>query len=299
MNNPLVSVIIATYKRTKSLNNALNSLISQSYKNFEVIVVDDNADVAWSKEIEDIVNEFSKNNPTISLLYVKNDVNSGSAKTRNNGIKAAKGEYITFLDDDDLYLENKIEIQLKAMIENEADFSITDLDLFNSQEKKVDSRVRSYIKQTDSDSLLKYHLLYHLTGTDTLMFKKSYLTKIGMFPLVDVGDEFYLMKEAICGQGKFLYVPGCQVKAYVHVEEEGLSSGQGKIDGENILYEYKKTMFSLLDKKSIRYINMRHYAVLAFAELRRSKYFKFLYLGVKSFLIYPSKSLDLLLNRKS
>ena len=83
------------------------------------------------------------------------------------------------------------------------------------------------------------------------MFKKEYLTKIGGFPPINVGDEFYLMHRAINGGGAFGYLPGCQVKAYVQTGEGGLSSGDGKIKGENALYEewnFKKDGASLISR---------------------------------------------------
>ncbi|KIR02414.1 hypothetical protein P261_01229 [Lachnospiraceae bacterium TWA4] len=162
-----------------------------------------------------------------------NTENIGSAKSRNIGIEISQGEFITFLDDDDEYLKDKIKRQVSMMIKESADYSLTDLYLFNSKGEKVSSRVRYYIKDDSVKSLLSYHLLYHMTGTDTMMFRRQYLIEIGMFPILqDVGDEFYLMKEAICHKGKFVYVPGCDVRALVHIEN-GLSSGQRKIDGEN------------------------------------------------------------------
>ena len=102
-------------------------------------------------------------------------------------------------------------------------------------------------------------------------FKKEYIDEIKGFAPINVGDEFYLMVRAINGKGKFGYLACCDIKAFIHTGECGLSSGVSKITGENNLYEYKKSYFDKLDKKTIRYIKMRHYAVLAFAEVRRKK----------------------------
>ena len=143
-----------------------------------------------------------------------------------------------------------------------------------------------------------YHFMYHMTGTDTMMFKKDYLLQIGGFPLINIGDEFYLMQKAIeCG-GRFSYLPECDIKAYVHIKTIGLSSGDGKIEGENNLYKYKKKYFNSLPKYSKRYINMRHYAVLAFAELRRKKYASCFKYTVKSFISSPLNCALLFIRRK-
>lgn len=290
----LVSVVVATYKREESLRRSLKSLVEQTYDDVEIIVVDDNANEEWNKKVQMIIDEISQLHP---IIYIKNEINKGSAETRNIGIKNALGNYITFLDDDDIYLPNKIKNQVEHMIEVGSDFSITDLELLNENGKRIETRTRDYIKNTSKESLFKYHLMHHMTGTDTMMFKREYLLNIGGFPGIDVGDEFYLMQRAIEEGGKFSYLPVCDIKAYVHTETDGLSSGKTKINGENALYEFKKKYFDKLDNKGIRYIKMRHYAVLAFAELRRKNYIDFLKNSFFSMFISPIDCMKILINR--
>ena len=136
----LVSVILPTYRRKETLKRALDSLYSQSYTSIEIIVVDDNADTEWNNYVQSVLKEYP------SVVYICNAKNLGSAETRNIGIRAAKGDYITILDDDDIYLPEKIENQLQYMIENGADYSITDLYLYSEKDKLVDKRIRNYIK---------------------------------------------------------------------------------------------------------------------------------------------------------
>ena len=177
------------------------------------------------------------------------------------------------------------------------DYSITDLVLYNGDDKEIDKRIRTYIDDTSVPALRMYHLKYHMTGTDTMMFRKAYLTKIGGFAPIDVGDEFYLMQRAIEGEGRFGYLPGCEIKAYVHTGEDGLSSGDGKIKGENALYGYKKQFFHQIAAKDRRYITMRHYAVIAYAQMRSRKYFAFLKNAALSFVSSPVQCMYLLLDR--
>lgn len=290
----LVSVVVATYKREESLRKSLKSLVEQTYNDVEIIVVDDNANEEWNKKVKIIVDEISQLHP---IIYIKNKVNKGSAETRNIGIKKATGDYITFLDDDDLYMPNKIKNQVEHMIKTNSDFSITDLELLNESGKRIETRTREYIKDTNKKCLLKYHLMHHMTGTDTMMFKREYILKVGGFPGIDVGDEFYLMQRAIEEGGRFTYLPVCDIKAYVHTETDGLSSGDSKINGENRIFEFKRMYFDRLDKKSIRYIKMRHYAVLAFAEIRRKKYKQFISNAAKSAISSPIDCIKLIINR--
>lgn len=296
--DPLISIVVATYRRKESLVQALESLALQTYKNYEIVLVDDNDEPSWNEAVSRIVKGFLQEHPVQRVKYLENHPNQGSAKTRNAGILAAEGEYITFLDDDDLYLPDKLQKQLDFMRSGDYDYSVTDLDLYNESGKLIDRRVRDYIRQTDRESLQRYHLMYHITGTDTMMFKKSYLLRIDGFAPIDVGDEYYLMQRAIEGNGKFGYLPGSDVKAFVHTGEGGLSSGEGKIRGENALFAYKKQYFHRVSAKDRRYIRMRHYAVLAFAELRRRKYLGFLGNAVCSLISAPVQCLTLLANRK-
>lgn len=283
----LVSIIVATYRRADSLKKALESLAEQTYSNIEIVLVDDNADAVWNAKVFEIATDFGKKFPQIPLNHIVSESNQGSAKTRNIGIAAAKGEYITFLDDDDIYLPNKCKKQVEFMENGNYDFSITDLVLYNDSGKEIDRRIRSYIKDTSVSSLRLYNLKYHMTGTDTMMFKKEYLTKIGGFAPIDLGDEFYLMQRAIENGGKFGYLQGCDIKALVHTGDSGLSSGDGKIKGENALYEYKSTFFPQLSTEDIRYIKMRHFAVIAYAELRRKRYGTFFCNVIKAFFASP------------
>ncbi len=290
----LVSVVVATYKRDAELKRALESLAVQSYPNIEIVLVDDNGVPEWNEKVAFVVDSFRKRYPEILLNHITNTINQGSAKTRNIGIDAAKGEYITFLDDDDVYLEDKVKKQIVFMDSGGYDYSITDLVLYNEHDKEIDRRIRSYIQDLSSSSLKMYHMKYHMTGTDTMMFRREYLAQIGGFAPIDVGDEFYLMQRAIDGKGKFGYLPGCEIKAYVHSGETGLSSGESKIKGENALYEYKKTFFEQLDSSTKRYIRMRHYAVIAFAEIRRKRMIPFAVNALQSFCCAPIACLKML-----
>ena len=274
-----VTVIVATYRRDISLKNALASIRAQLHPEIEIIVVDDNADKHWNVVAEEIVSNYES-------MYICNESNLGSAESRNVGIRAATGDYITFLDDDDVYLPDKVSQQLKHMLQSNADFSLTDIALYNENGGLVEYRDRSYINKTDIASLVRYHLQYHMTGTDAMMFRTSYLRSIGGFSPINVGDEFYLMMNAIERGGVFSYLPRCDIKAYVH-NSSGLSSGDSKIEGENLLYTFKKLYFCGLDSCTIRSVKMRHYAVVAYVFIKKKKYFEVACMAILSFICDP------------
>lgn len=104
---PLVSVVIPTYNRASFLRCALQSVFAQIHSNLEIICVDD----ASSDNTEEVVKAFG--DPR--LHYIRHATNRGGSAARNTGVCAATGDYIAFLDDDDEWLPEKIERQLKAL----------------------------------------------------------------------------------------------------------------------------------------------------------------------------------------
>lgn len=105
----LVSVVIPTYKRYDTLSRAIKSVVSQTYSNIEILVVDDNEPGdEFSLGVRKMISELSY--PNLKLITQKKHINGAAA--RNAGIVHAKGEYIAFLDDDDLWLPDKIEMEV-------------------------------------------------------------------------------------------------------------------------------------------------------------------------------------------
>ena len=108
----LVSTIIPTYKRSEKLERAIRSALEQSYRNVEVLVVSDNEpDDEYTAEAQRVVDSF--NDDRVKLITQEHHKNGAAA--RNAGIKAAKGEYIAFLDDDDYWERRKIELQVELL----------------------------------------------------------------------------------------------------------------------------------------------------------------------------------------
>lgn len=108
MSNPLVSVVITTYNREVYLETAIDSVIEQTYKSIEILVVDDGSDFNYAGLICD---KFEN-----CTYYYKS--NGGLSSARNFGVSCAKGDFIAFLDDDDFWEKLKIEKQIKVFLEN-------------------------------------------------------------------------------------------------------------------------------------------------------------------------------------
>lgn len=109
-NTPLVSVILPTYNRTRYLGQTIESVLAQTYANYEIIVVDDGS----TCDVKTALTPYMNNTP-IRYIY---QANQGLAAARNTGMRHANGEYLAFLDDDDLLEPRKFEIQLSLFADN-------------------------------------------------------------------------------------------------------------------------------------------------------------------------------------
>jgi len=111
-NKPYFSVILPTYNRVDKLRLTLQSLKKQTFKDFEVIICDDGS----TDNTRELAGDFSK---SLNMKYVNNGHWGGPARPRNEGIKIAKGEYIAFLDSDDIWYPNKLEFVKKNICDSD------------------------------------------------------------------------------------------------------------------------------------------------------------------------------------
>lgn len=281
----LVSVVIPTHKRElKYLQRSVESAIDQTYTNTEIVIVDDNSELPQYRSlVSDYVN--SLNNEKIRLFF--NEKNLGGSLTRNRGIDEAKGEYIAFLDDDDAFLPDRIEKMLDFMQKEDCDMAFTNLLMRNNAGRVVDYRTHRKIESSDNDYMLRYQLTKNISGTSSFMFRTESVRRIGGFKQAKMGQDFYLVMRAIEGGLKIRYFDNDSVIIYKH-SDGGISQGRNKIDGENALFELKKSYFDRLSKREIRFVKFRHYAVMVVAYLRNRRIFSAAAMGVMAFVSSPA-----------
>lgn len=118
MDENLVSIIMPAYNAEKYISNSINSIIQQTYKNWELIIVDDCSTDKTTKVILNYKDE--------RIYLLKNIKNSGAAISRNRALREAKGKWIAFLDSDDIWHPEKLERQLDFMLKNRYAFTFTD-----------------------------------------------------------------------------------------------------------------------------------------------------------------------------
>lgn len=112
----MISVILTTYKRSPQMvKRAIDSVVAQSYQDWELLVIDDSPSEYENREdVEVMVKEYIDQR----IAYIPLEKNCGGCVARNRGILESKGDYITFLDDDDMYLEDKLKLQIEALKDN-------------------------------------------------------------------------------------------------------------------------------------------------------------------------------------
>lgn len=115
----LVSIIMPSYNTGRFIKETIESVLAQTYSNWELIIVDD----CSTDNTDEVVGQYISDN---RIQYLKNDVNSGAAISRNRALREAKGKWISFLDSDDLWEPRKLEKQIAFMKKNGYAFSYTD-----------------------------------------------------------------------------------------------------------------------------------------------------------------------------
>lgn len=176
MNKIEVTVIIPTYNGSNTISRALHSLTNQTYKSFEVIVVDDNgkgSDRQKQTEIE--VMKYSQN---LDLKYLVHEKNLNGAAARNTGLKEANGDFICFLDDDDVYLKDRL-LKATNILKKNKSADLLFCAVLIQRNGKLVNIVRPYNASNMQRELLLNTALFG-TGSNIFM-RREILNKVGGF----------------------------------------------------------------------------------------------------------------------
>ena len=178
-----ISVIIPTFSRADMLPRAIHSVLDQQGVDVEVVVVNDNPPGSSERER---TREAVQAIGDARLLYVENEKNLGGSLTRNQGILASSGAYISFLDDDDYYRPGKLSEQLAFTQSGGFDLTFMDCEIQDEHGHTLDLRTHRLPETPDQETLLRTHLLSPLTPTMTYMFRREALLE--RFPVVHGGN---------------------------------------------------------------------------------------------------------------
>ncbi len=171
--NPLVSVIVPTFNRPELLVETLKSILNQTYKNIEIIVVND-----AGKDVEELITSLNNEN---KIRYIRHPDNKGLAASRNTGIKAAKGKYIAYLDDDDIYYPDHIKT-LVSFLET-SDYKVAYTDAVRAYQEMQNGRYITVNKETANTFDFDYDRILHENYIPVLCFmhEKSCIDEVGFF----------------------------------------------------------------------------------------------------------------------
>lgn len=178
---PLVSVVIPTYKRFNTILESVQSVLNQTYKNIEIIVVDDNGKgTEFQKRTELMLKSHIENG---NIKYIVHEVNRNGSAARNTGFKFSSGEYINFLDDDDKFYPEKIEKQVQRLENSDENIGATYCNSITIRNRAFSNKIhKSESNLSKEGNLCKEYLLGKaLFNTSTILFKRKALETINGF----------------------------------------------------------------------------------------------------------------------
>ena len=159
MNKEIISVILPVYNGSATLMDTINSVLNQTFKDFKLYICNDHS----NDNSEKIVKSFNSK----KIYYVKNEKNIGLSKTRKKLLNLAAGNFIAFIDQDDIWIENKLEIQIKKIRQEKSIMCHTDY-VFEHKELKINKILKSKNKISYNDLIMGSSV-----GASTVLFNKK------------------------------------------------------------------------------------------------------------------------------
>lgn len=242
----MISVVIPTHNRVDLLPRAIRSVQEQTIKDLEIVVVSDGS----TDGTDELMETLKKEDPRINYISYHPGHNGNYA--RNTGIKASKGEYVAFLDDDDEWLPAKLEEQLKVM---ESDEEIG-LVYTGTHSVYVDEGLSFDSKPTEQGDLSKRILFYNIVGsTTTVMIRKSILKKTGMFDEELGAIQDYDLWVRICQHSLVGVIPKPLVNYYNYHSTGQISANVEKYEKayQQVNEKYGKLLNEKLTLKELNY----------------------------------------------
>jgi len=188
--SPLVSVVMATYNGERFIKEAIQSVLDQTFSDFEFIIIDDGSTDSTEKKIHDFNDD--------RIVYIKKDINSGIADSLNLGISMAKGKYIARIDDDDVCLPNRLKEQVNFLDKHD-DIILCATQVKSDQNDNIEQKPESH--EDIKMQLLFGNAIVH----PTVMIRKSILLKHNYNPDKVPSEDYDLWSRLIC-EGKFFKI---------------------------------------------------------------------------------------------
>ena len=256
-NKPLVSVIIPIYNtRDYDLIKCINSIINQSYKNIEIILVDDGSNISNKK----IIANFSRKEKKVNVFHIKN---SGVSNARNVGINNSNGDYIMFVDADDWIDENCIELCIDNLLSGHNDYDIIFFGykkVFDSKKYKVDFFNKNMeFDLSNSNSEKTIYNMKILGSSCMKLYKRSIIYNLFDVDLKN-GEDVFFNYCNIVNVKKLSYIYGVYYNYNIH-DESAVRSND-----EEIVGRYLHTFSKMKNDDNINLLSLK-YSFMAIALL--------------------------------
>lgn len=238
----MVTVVIPTYNSVKFIEKAINSVLEQTYKDIELIIVDDYS----TDNTVEFIEEKYKDIP--NLRIIKNEKNVGVGISRKVGINNAKGEYITFLDSDDYLLKDFIEVNVNLIKQHDSDVVYTNVGILSpSNQLKVIQVGNHFAENETTLNIFFWCEMNFLTGKlfRTELVKNCKWSERRVAE--DVQTLFYIMYEA-------KKVRSCPYMGYIHVCREGSLMGFDSVkmnEKENLNHSFHNFCYNCIAEKEM------------------------------------------------
>ncbi|MET0945567.1 MAG: glycosyltransferase family 2 protein [Flavobacterium sp.] len=252
-----VSVIIPTYKRSGFLIRAIQSVYDQDYKDFEVIVIDDNGvGKDFQKNNLELLKKFSGNS---NFSYYAMPQNGGACKARNKGAELSSSTVLMFLDDDDYYLPNKISRQIEVLQDPAIDACLCAMRRIDDNEHEIISK-ENFPRGKD----LKSYILDGNCFTTMIAIRKSVFDSLDGFSEISrFQDKYFMYKFYENNFKSFLLQEQLFVLSEHNDERVSLGSITKVTEAYYQLFDFEKKHFNLFDKNEIKAIHGNFYFNLA------------------------------------
>lgn len=209
LNSPLISVVTASYNYANLIPETIQSVLNQTYSNWEMIIVDDGS----KDNSVDVIKEFCAKDSRIHLYQHEGGVNKGLAETVKLGIQKASGEWIAFLESDDIFEPNCLEEKVKVLNENpKVEFIFSDLTTFGDGGKQAEKgqwheSIRKHLKNKKGVANFSYDLINHnsIMTFSIVMTKKDLLKDCDFDSPVKTYLDYWLWIQ-IARKTKFYYL---------------------------------------------------------------------------------------------
>lgn len=273
-----ISIIVPTYKRAHLIGRSISSILAQTYKNYEIIVVNDGP----VDGTEEVVKAFHDER----IIFIQHSSNKGISTARNTGVQAASGKLIAFLDSDDEWKPEKLEKQVMAFLQADDAVGIVYTERFDTVDNihfTIPSSIVSKREGNITDILLQGSLI----TLQTAMIKKVCFESAGLFDVNCIVFEDWEIWLRMSRQYKFKYISEPLVIIHSDPTEEHASRNFQHYIGslEYILQKHKAAFY-----KAPKKVLARHYYYLASLLLRgnrKKEARKYLKLAIRTFTTEP------------